>query len=98
MRENVEFVGIDFDGNIVQSVLDELYKRGVMSIIIEGGAKWLQTVIDSGLWDEARVERGPHSIQCIMHSAKCTLEEAQRLSRNGVKAPKLDSVFLDRMT
>jgi len=49
----------------------------------------LQTVIDSGLWDEARVEHGPHSIQCIMHNAQCTIEEAQKLSQNGVKAPKI---------
>ena len=88
--DNVEFVGIDFEGDIVQSIMDELYKRGIMSIIIEGGAKWLQTVIDSGLWDEARVEHGPHSIQCIMHTAHCTIEEAQNLSQKGVKAPKLD--------
>ena len=87
--DNVEFVGIDFEGGVVRAVLDELYKRGVMSIIIEGGAQWLQTVIDSGLWDEARVERGAHSIQCIMHNAKCTIEEAQKLSQNGVKAPKI---------
>ena len=90
--DNVEFVGVEFDDKLVQSIMDELYKRGIMSIIIEGGAQWLQTVIDSGLWDEARVERGPHSIQCIMHNAKCTIEEAQKLSRNGVRAPKLDSV------
>ena len=88
--DNVEFVGIDFEGDIVQSIMDELYKRGIMSIIIEGGAKWLQTVIDSGLWDEARVERGPHSSKCIKHNAKSTIEEAQNLSQKGVKAPKLD--------
>ena len=88
--DNVEFVGIDFEKNIVQNILDELYKRGIMSIIIEGGAKWLQTVIDSGLWDEARVERGPHSIQCIKHTAHSTIEEAQNLSQKGVKAPVLD--------
>ena len=87
--DNVEFVGVEFDDKLVQSVMDELYKRGIMSIIIEGGAQWLQTVIDSGLWDEARVERGPHSIQCIMHNAQCTIEEAQKLSQNGVKAPKI---------
>ena len=89
--DNVEFVGVDFEGDIVQEVMDELYKRGIMSIIIEGGAKWLQTVIDSGLWDEARVERGPHSIQCIMRNAQCTMDEAKELSRNGVKAPVLDN-------
>ncbi len=87
--DNVEFVGINFEGDVVQNVMDELYKRGIMSIIIEGGAQWLQTVIDSGLWDEARVERGADSIQCIMHNAKCTIEEARNLSRNGVKAPKI---------
>ena len=87
--DNVEFVGIDFEGDVVRAVMDELYKRGIMSIIIEGGAQWLQTVIDSGLWDEARVERGADSIQCIMHNAKCTIEEARNLSRNGVKAPKI---------
>ena len=91
--DNVEFVGVDFEGDIVQEVMDELYKRGIMSIIIEGGAKWLQTVIDSGLWDEARVERGPHSIQCIMHNAQCTIEEAKNLSLNGIKAPTLTSNF-----
>ena len=91
--DNVEFVGVDFEGDIVQSVMDELYKRGIMSIIIEGGAKWLQTVIDSGLWDEARVERGSHSIQCIMHNAQCTIEEAKNLSLNGIKAPTLTSNF-----
>lgn len=98
-RDNVEFVEIDFEKNIVQNILDELYKRGIMSIIIEGGAKWLQTVIDSGLWDEARVERGPHSSKCIMRnvqstvlsdSEKSTIEEARNLSQKGVKAPKLD--------
>ncbi len=87
--DNVEFVGVEFDDRLIESVLGELAKRGVMSVIIEGGAQWLQTVIDSGLWDEARVERGPHSIQCIMNNAKCTIEEAQNLSRNGVKAPKI---------
>ena len=91
--DNVEFVGVDFEGDIVQEVMDELYKRDIMSIIIEGGAKWLQTVIDSGLWDEARVERGPHSIQCIMHNAQCTIEEAKNLSLNGIKAPTLTSNF-----
>ena len=77
--DNVEFVGIDFEGDVVRAVMDELYKRGVMSIIIEGGAQWLQTVIDSGLWDEARVERGPHS-------EKLGVAPGQK----GVKAPRLD--------
>ena len=83
----MEFVGVEFDDRLVESVLRELAKRNILSVIIEGGAQWLQTVIDSGLWDEARVERGPHS-------EKLGVEPGQK----GVKAPNLDSVFLDRMT
>ncbi|RKO72958.1 bifunctional diaminohydroxyphosphoribosylaminopyrimidine deaminase/5-amino-6-(5-phosphoribosylamino)uracil reductase RibD [Sphingobacterium puteale] len=47
-----------------QSILYQLYLMDVQSIIIEGGAKTLQTFIDAGLWDEARVfqsERELHS-------------------------------------
>ena len=32
-----------------------LYQKNIQSIIIEGGAKLLQTFIDSGVWDEARI-------------------------------------------
>lgn len=36
-------------------MLNELSKRGIQSMIIEGGSKLLQTFIDLNLWDEARV-------------------------------------------
>ena len=77
-RDNVEFVKINFDKNIVSTILQELAKRNILSIIIEGGAQWLQTVIDSGLWDEARVECGPHSSKLGVV-----------LTQKGVKAPKI---------
>ncbi len=35
-----------------------LYKKGIQSVIIEGGAKTLQRFIDAGFWDEARVFTG----------------------------------------
>lgn len=39
----------------IPSILNELYKQGLTSVFVEGGAKVLQSFIDSGLWDEARV-------------------------------------------
>ena len=36
--------------------LEGLYAHGIQSLIVEGGAKTLQTFIDEGLWDEIRVE------------------------------------------
>jgi diaminohydroxyphosphoribosylaminopyrimidine deaminase / 5-amino-6-(5-phosphoribosylamino)uracil reductase len=40
-----------------QTILYQLYLMDVQSIIIEGGAATLQSFIDAGLWDEARVFR-----------------------------------------
>lgn len=36
-------------------LLNELYELGIQSVLIEGGAKTLQSFIHSGLWNEARV-------------------------------------------
>ena len=36
--------------------LDNLYAHGIQSLIVEGGARTLQSFIDDGLWDELRVE------------------------------------------
>ena len=42
-----------------KEVVDQLYIKGIQSVIIEGGAKTLQRFIDAGIWDEARVFTGP---------------------------------------
>lgn len=40
-------------------MLSELFSQGVTSLLIEGGPTLLQSFIDSGLWDDARVEISP---------------------------------------
>lgn len=45
----------DFSKNIGHQICDTLYKQNINSVIIEGGAKTLQTFIDENIWDEARV-------------------------------------------
>ncbi len=56
--ENLIFEPIDFNKEITAEICNILYKYAIQSIIIEGGAKTLQSFIDSGLWDEARVFTG----------------------------------------
>ncbi len=46
---------IDFSQNIENQILKILYHEGILSVLIEGGAKTLQGFIRAGLWDEARV-------------------------------------------
>jgi|WetSurMetagenome_2_1015567.scaffolds.fasta_scaffold01032_2 diaminohydroxyphosphoribosylaminopyrimidine deaminase / 5-amino-6-(5-phosphoribosylamino)uracil reductase len=46
-------------GNIpVNEILFTLYKEGIQSVIVEGGATILESFISSGLWDEARIFTG----------------------------------------
>jgi diaminohydroxyphosphoribosylaminopyrimidine deaminase/5-amino-6-(5-phosphoribosylamino)uracil reductase len=43
----------------IDEMLKELYSKKMQSIIVEGGAKTLNSFLDSGLWDEIRVETSP---------------------------------------
>lgn len=52
---NIEFIDWNLKQKIAQQICDVLYNRNINSIIIEGGAKTLQTFIDEDLWDEARI-------------------------------------------
>jgi diaminohydroxyphosphoribosylaminopyrimidine deaminase/5-amino-6-(5-phosphoribosylamino)uracil reductase len=42
-------------GNLVQQVLMALHELRIQSVLVEGGARLLQTFIREGYWDEARV-------------------------------------------
>lgn len=48
------YIKIDFQ-NLIDNMLNQLHKRNMHSVIVEGGAKVLQSFIASNLWDEARV-------------------------------------------
>jgi diaminohydroxyphosphoribosylaminopyrimidine deaminase/5-amino-6-(5-phosphoribosylamino)uracil reductase len=48
------YIKINFN-NLINNILEELYKQNIQSIIIEGGTKTLQSFINDNLWDEARI-------------------------------------------
>ena len=43
-------------------VLSHLYAEKKQSLIVEGGAKTLQSFLDAGLWDEIRIESAPFTV------------------------------------
>ena len=61
-RNRPFFPGLDFDRPVVPQILDELYRRGVQSLLVEGGAFTHATFIGSGMWDEIRVETAPVAV------------------------------------
>jgi len=43
------------DVSIVHQIINALYKMNIQSLLVEGGAYLLQSFIDEGIWDEARI-------------------------------------------
>jgi diaminohydroxyphosphoribosylaminopyrimidine deaminase/5-amino-6-(5-phosphoribosylamino)uracil reductase len=51
-------IRIDFNKNIWPQIMEYLYDHELVSVLIEGGGKTINSLITSGLWDEARVFTG----------------------------------------
>lgn len=54
-QSNLLYHRMEKNENIIPDLLKVLHHYGLTSVIVEGGAKMLQSFIHSGLWDEARV-------------------------------------------
>lgn len=52
----------DFNNFVPQYILFQLYIQDIQSVIIEGGAATLNSFIEVGLWDEARIFTGSISL------------------------------------
>lgn len=52
-KENLEWIKIPETST--NFILEELYKRGISSVFVEGGSRTLQYFIIDNVWDEARV-------------------------------------------
>ena len=65
-KEHPCFDGLDFSNSndVPVQIAEWLYKQGMQSLMLEGGAKTLQGFIDAGLWDEIRVETVPVVVSC----------------------------------
>ncbi len=50
------------DGDDLEPNLKTLYSKGITSVLVEGGAELLQSFINSGLWDAARIETAPFTL------------------------------------
>ncbi|MGH2645960.1 MAG: bifunctional diaminohydroxyphosphoribosylaminopyrimidine deaminase/5-amino-6-(5-phosphoribosylamino)uracil reductase RibD [Ginsengibacter sp.] len=52
--ENLVYIKLENE-NFIEQMLQSLFEMNIQSIIIEGGTKLLESFINAGLWDEARV-------------------------------------------
>jgi diaminohydroxyphosphoribosylaminopyrimidine deaminase/5-amino-6-(5-phosphoribosylamino)uracil reductase len=58
-RPNLEYVQIRFGPDTLHQVLENLYDRRLLSLIVEGGTTLLESFMSENLWDEIQVETTP---------------------------------------
>ena len=75
---NVLYYQLKNDTNLIPEMMNALYQLKIQSVLVEGGAKLLQSFIDEGIWDEAR----------IITNEKLTLRQGS--VNNGLGAPVLE--------
>lgn len=56
---HVTYVPIDFKQAVLPQILHYLHEQKLNSLLVEGGACLLNSFLEAGLWDEARVETAP---------------------------------------
>ena len=54
IEKNIQYIQVH-KSNVIEEMLERLYKLNIQSVLVEGGGKTLQSFIDANLWDEARV-------------------------------------------
>ncbi|WP_337630062.1 RibD family protein, partial [Prevotella sp.] len=90
------FEGLDFTKPVVPQILSWLYDERCQWLIVEGGAKTLQSFIDAGAWDEIRIETAPLTVasgtrapqlpdNAQLHSQQIYDGNTIRVFRNGTK-------------
>lgn len=62
LPENVSIVTLSTDKNKMKQIMEDLYQLKVLSLLVEGGTKTLNELIEEELWDEIYIE---HTTQLL---------------------------------
>jgi len=57
-RYDVEVVRLDFKDSVIRQIYEFLYNRKILSLFVEGGSYTLHQLLQTDLWDEARIFTG----------------------------------------
>lgn len=64
-ESKIMYYQVTHDVSLVQQIVNALYHLNIQSVLVEGGARSLQSFIDKGMWDEVRRISNP---QLVVHS------------------------------
>lgn len=78
-NNDVEYIQLDFQSDILPQMMTILYKKDIQSILIEGGSILLESFIKDNLWDEAYVEK---SAVCLQDGVKAPYIDRKSICEN----------------
>jgi diaminohydroxyphosphoribosylaminopyrimidine deaminase/5-amino-6-(5-phosphoribosylamino)uracil reductase len=64
-------------------LLEELHEQKIVSVVVEGGARLLQSFLEEGLWDEARVFTGKITFSQGVKAPKMSMEPHEIIDIEG---------------
>ncbi len=88
---NPAYWQLNRNGSIIAQIAAALFSMNIQSLIVEGGSKLLQSFIDEGLWDEARVIC--NELMTIGEGIKAPVLKQQQLYNNLLVADDNISFF-----
>ena len=82
---NLEFITINYNLPLLPQLMNELWKRNIQSVLVEGGEKLLNSFIDGNCWDEARVFISEQIIHKGVNAPVLTINPVDSKNINGDK-------------
>lgn len=85
-QQNLQFVQLQ-EQNFLQSVVADLYRRNIQSVIVEGGEQIINSFVKLNLWDEARIFVSPQTFQAGVPAPRLSglLQKTQKLDKDWLK-------------
>jgi diaminohydroxyphosphoribosylaminopyrimidine deaminase/5-amino-6-(5-phosphoribosylamino)uracil reductase len=62
-RKGVSYSILDFAARVPEQLCKIMFEEQIQSVLIEGGCQTLESFIQSGLWDEARIFKGANNFR-----------------------------------
>lgn len=90
-RQNLEYIKIDFNGDVIAGILHALHARNIQSLLVEGGSMLLQSFIDRGSWDECFVETSSRVLSGGVSSPR--LKEFTAISTGMYRDARIDHIY-----
>jgi diaminohydroxyphosphoribosylaminopyrimidine deaminase / 5-amino-6-(5-phosphoribosylamino)uracil reductase len=88
-KNNLLFYKLDSQKKLIPQLLQALFELNIQSVLVEGGVQLLQSFIDAGSWDEARIITNK-KLLCKEGLAAPVLKSGHKISTQQVAGDQID--------